>query len=249
MAGRPGRGLGDPARLHRPGRLAAQALDRAREVVAAQSARGLTRWSSPAPECSRRTPPSPVWRGARRVGTGIVTSAIEHSSVLAAAETYGTHVSVAVDGLGRVDLDVDRRGRLRQVARPACRWPTTRSAPSNRTRRPRSVCRRPAVPLVLDATSALGRLDSARRRLVGADRCGRSVRRSGLGRLHGAPAGYPVAGALPVDDYQDGRWPGRPDVPAIVAAAVALETWLATGNGWPSPARAGGPAAAGSSNG
>ena len=31
----------------------------------------------------------------------------------------------------------------------------------------------------------------------------------------------------PVDDYQGGRWPGQPDVPAIVAAAVALETWLA----------------------
>ncbi len=33
----------------------------------------------------------------------------------------------------------------------------------------------------------------------------------------------------PTDDYQAGRWPGVPDVPAIYAAAVALEVWLNDG--------------------
>jgi cysteine desulfurase len=33
----------------------------------------------------------------------------------------------------------------------------------------------------------------------------------------------------PVDDYQSGRWPGAPDVPAIYAAAVALDYWLQYG--------------------
>jgi cysteine desulfurase len=33
----------------------------------------------------------------------------------------------------------------------------------------------------------------------------------------------------PTDDYQDGRWPGPPDVPAIRAATAALEVWLRTG--------------------
>ena len=30
----------------------------------------------------------------------------------------------------------------------------------------------------------------------------------------------------PTDDYQDGRWPGPPDVPAAYAAAAALEAAL-----------------------
>ena len=31
------------------------------------------------------------------------------------------------------------------------------------------------------------------------------------------------------DDYQQGRWPGVPDVPAIYAAAVALDRWQQAG--------------------
>ena len=34
---------------------------------------------------------------------------------------------------------------------------------------------------------------------------------------------------FPTDDYQAGRWPGPPDVPAIHAAAVALDSWLRLG--------------------
>jgi cysteine desulfurase len=33
----------------------------------------------------------------------------------------------------------------------------------------------------------------------------------------------------PTDDYQGGRWPGMPDVPAIYAAAVALDCWRQSG--------------------
>ena len=48
----------------------------------------------------------------------------------------------------------------------------------------------------------------------------------------------------PVDDYQDGRWPGPPDVPAIHAAAVALRRLAAIGRAvGDTPARADRPAA------
>ena len=83
---------------------------------------------------------------------------------------------------------------------------------------------------MLDATAALGRID-----LAG------EIAWSALVGSAGAFGGPTSVGLLalrrsarwrapyPVDDYQDGRWPGPPDVPAIFAAAVALEAWLGDG--------------------
>jgi cysteine desulfurase len=88
------------------------------------------------------------------------------------------------------------------------------------------------VPVALDATAALGRVD-----LAGVS--GWSV----LTGWAGAFGGPPSVGLLvirnrarwrapyPVDDYQGGRWPGVPDVPSIHAAAVALNWWLRSGRG------------------
>jgi selenocysteine lyase/cysteine desulfurase len=99
-------GWGDPQRLHRPGRLAAQALDSARERVAAHvGARPdevvLTGPLAPAAQAAV----AGLTLGRRRVGSVIVTSTVEHSAVLAAADAYGKHVGVGVDRLGRLDLD------------------------------------------------------------------------------------------------------------------------------------------------
>jgi cysteine desulfurase len=82
---------------------------------------------------------------------------------------------------------------------------------------------------VLDATSALGRLD------LSSGEAGWSVLTGAAGAF-GGPASVGILvlrrgtrwrAPYPTDDYQDARWPGAPDVPAIVAASVALETWLA----------------------
>jgi len=158
-----------------------------------------------------------------------VTSAIEHSSTLAAAETYGRHLSVPVDGQGHLDLArwADEIGSGQIAA--ACLQVANHEVG---TRQPyeeaADVCRRSAVPLVLDATSALGRLE------LSAPDVGWSVLTGAAGAFGGpVSVGFMVLrrgvrwrAPYPVDDYQDGRWPGRPDVPAIVASAVALETWL-----------------------
>src|SRR5829696_9615975 len=87
-------GWGDPMRLHRPGRLAAQALNRAREVVAAAvGARPdeVTFTTSGGPPSYAAV--AGLARGRRRTGARVVTTAIDHSSVLDAAADVGGHVT------------------------------------------------------------------------------------------------------------------------------------------------------------
>jgi cysteine desulfurase len=168
--------------------------------------------------------------GRRRVGTSVVTSAIEHSSTLAAAQAYGTPVVVGVDGLGRLDPSGWERAVATGSVAAGCLQVANHEVG---TRQPyelaAQLCRRADVPLVLDATAALGRLDLSAgvpwSVLVGA------------AAAFGGPASVGILvirrgvrwrAPYPVDDYQDARWPGQPDVPGIVAAAVALETWLDT---------------------
>jgi cysteine desulfurase len=89
------------------------------------------------------------------------------------------------------------------------------------------ICRRSDVPLVLDATAALGRIDLS-------DAVGWSLL-TGWAGAFGGPASVGILvikknarwrAPYLTDDYQGGRWPGVPDVPAIYAAAVALDRWL-----------------------
>jgi cysteine desulfurase len=92
------------------------------------------------------------------------------------------------------------------------------------------ICQRAGVPLVLDATAALGRIE-----LAGAG--GWSVLTAWAGAF-GGPASVGILvikknarwrAPYPTDDYQGGRWPGVPDVPAIYAGVVALDCWLRAG--------------------
>jgi cysteine desulfurase len=225
-------GWGDPLRLHRPGRLAAQALDRAREVIAAAvGARPDEVVLTGSGVQSSYAAIAGLARGRRRFGDKVVTSAVEHSSVLAAADAYGRSRPVGVDAQGHLDLDRWHREIAAGEVAAACLQVTNHEVG---TRQPYEaageVCRAADVPLVLDATTALGRLD-----LTPPD-VGWSVL-TGSAAAFGGPAsvglmvirrGTRWRAPYPVDDYQDARWPGQPDVPAIVATAVALETWLSS---------------------
>ncbi|HJY45687.1 MAG TPA: aminotransferase class V-fold PLP-dependent enzyme, partial [Propionibacteriaceae bacterium] len=78
-------GWGDPARLHRAGRLAAQAMDQAREVIAAAvGARPDEVIFTASGVHASQAAVLGLALGRRRVGSHIVTTAIDHSSVLAA---------------------------------------------------------------------------------------------------------------------------------------------------------------------
>ncbi|HEY6812668.1 MAG TPA: aminotransferase class V-fold PLP-dependent enzyme [Propionibacteriaceae bacterium] len=221
-------GWGDPARLHRPGRLAAQALDQAREVVAAAvGARPDEVIFTASAAHSQHAAVAGLALGRRRIGPRIVTTAIDHSSTLAAAAAAGSHTAVEVDHEGHVDLG---------------RWSAAVGTPGTAaaciqvanhevgTLQPYTealeICLHAEVPLILDATSALGRVELGE--------SGWSVL-TGWAGAFGGPASVGILvikksarwrAPYPVDDYQGGRWPGAPDVPAIYAAAVALDCWL-----------------------
>jgi len=224
-------GWGDPQRLHRPGRLAAQALDDARSRVAAHvGARPdevvLTGPLAPTAQAAV----AGLALGRRRVGRTIVTSAVEHSAVLGAAAAYGEHVTVGVDRLGRLDLEAWTAAVTAPGVALACLQVANHEVG---TLQPYAAaaqtCREAGVPLVLDATTALGRVDTS-------DLGGWSVLLGWAG-AYGGPAsvGFMVVrrgtrwrAPFPADDHQQGRWPGTVDVPAVWAAGAALDAVVAT---------------------
>ena len=221
-------GWGDPLRLHRPGRLASQALDRAREVVAetvGARAEEVVFTSSGVHAATAAI--AGLAKGRRRAGPRIVTSAVDHSSVLAAAETYGEPVTVGVDHLGRVDLEAwSNAVRSEGVAAASLQVANHEVGTLQPFAEAAELSAQGQVPLVLDATAALGRVALA-------DSAGWSVLVGAAQAFGGPPSvglmvtrrGVRWRAPYPTDDYQGGRWPGAPDVPAIAAAAAALEVW------------------------
>ena len=201
-------GWGDPLRLHRSGRLAAQRLDRAREVVAAAvGARPDEVVFTGSYAQASHAAVAGLALGRRRTGSRIVTTAIDHSSVLNAAAAAGEHQTVGVDSLGHLDLDrwtSEVVGGGYGAGRSPGRQPRGGHPAALR----RGDRRRPAG----GSSGGAGRRcrpgpgrPVRGRRLVGADRLGRGVRRTGLGRAAGHPQPDAVAGSVP-----GRRLPGRP---------------------------------------
>jgi cysteine desulfurase len=221
-------GWGDPARLHRRGRLAAQALDEARSAVAAAVGARVDEvvFTGSGVQASIAAVAG-VAHGRRRSGRRIVTSAIDHSSVLTAAARYGEHRAIGVDREGHLDLDRWVAAVAAEGIAAGCLQVANHEVGTLQPyREAAEAAQRAGVPLILDATAALGRIDLAQP-------TGWSVL-TGSASAFGGPAGVGVLvirkaarwrPAYPVDDYQDGRWPGAPDVPSIYAAAVALDSW------------------------
>ena len=225
-------GWADPARLHRRARLAAQALDQAREVVAAAVGARPDEVIFPGSGVQASyAAVDGLALGRRRVGNRIVSTAVDHSSVLAAAASAGSHEAVDVDHQGHVELERWQAAVAADGTAAACIQVANHEVG---TLQPYveagEACARAGVPLVLDATSALGRVD-----LSGA---GPWAVLTGWAAAFGGPAAVGILvirkgtrwrAPYPADDYQDARWPGMPDVPAIHAAAVALDRWLRDG--------------------
>src|SRR5918997_5369238 len=154
-------GWADPLRLHRSGRRAAQALDRAREIVAAAvgSRPEEVVFTGSYAQASHAAVAG-LALGRRRTGNRIVTTAIDHSSVLNAAAAAGEHRAVGVDAQGHLDLD---------------RWTSAVSAEGTAlatlqvgnhevgTLQPYAEAiaagQRAGVPVLLDAAAAMGRVD------------------------------------------------------------------------------------------
>ncbi|SDS03903.1 cysteine desulfurase [Friedmanniella luteola] len=225
-------GWGDPGQLHRPGRLAAQALDAARQTVADALGARPDEVVFPASGVhAAHAAVAGLARGRRRVGEVVVTSTIDHSSVLSAADAAGRRVGVPVDRYGHLDLERWRAAVAAPGVALACLAVANHEVG---TRQPvdaaAEACAAAGVPLVLDVSTALGRLDL--RHLPAG-----TVLTAGAQAFGGPPSvgvlvlrkGARWRAPYLTDDHQAGRWPGPPDVPAIHAAAAALEVWLRSG--------------------
>ncbi|MBA8794394.1 cysteine desulfurase [Friedmanniella endophytica] len=231
-----GAGWGDPLALHHPGRQAAMALDGCRAAVAdVVGARPEDVVFTGSAAQARRAAVAGLALGRRRAGTTVVTTTVEHSAVLAAADEVGGFTDpadgdlpagrVGVDALGRLDLDQWRAAVAGPGVALACLQVGNHEVGTRQPVEPAVEAAVAAgVPVVLDATAAFGRVDlralTGWSALVGgADAVGGPASVGFLVLARGSRWRPPH----PVDDYQDGRWPGTPDLPGIVAATTALD--------------------------
>lgn len=218
------RGYADPRRLHRTGREARLLLDNAREATAgALDVRPDEVTFTPTGTHAVHLGLLGLVRGSRR-GDGVVHSAVEHSAVRHAVAWGARTGEVPVDRTGRVDV-----AALEQAARgPEVAAVALQSANHEvGTRQPVGDLALPDdVPLFTDACASMGRLPLPDGWAVAA----------GSAHKWGGPAGVGVLlvrkrarwrNPFPGDDRVDERSTGFENVPAVLAAAAALQAVVA----------------------
>jgi len=220
-------GWADPLRLHSEGRRARLLYENAREVVAAELGCRPDEVSFP---------PS----GTIAVHTGLsgllqrrrprlIHSAVEHSSVLHTAEHYaaadGERASVGVGRDGRVEVDALTEELGRSEGSPsvvAVQAANLESGALQPVEEVAAACDAAQAPWFVDAAAVVGRL---------AMPIGWSVAAASAHKW-GGPAGVGVLAvrrgsgwraATVADERVDPRTPGYENIPAILAAAAALQ--------------------------
>ncbi len=218
------RGYADPRRLHRAGREARLLLDNAREATAdALGVRADEVTFTPSGTHAVHLGLLGLVRGARR-GDLVVHPAVEHSAVRHAVEWGARADEVPVDADGRVDaaevLARAARTEAGVVAVQSANHEVGTVQPVGRLDLP------PDVPLFTDACASMGRLPLP------------SGWAAAAGSAHkwGGPAGVGVLlvrtrarwrNPFPGDDRVDERSTGFENIPAVLAAAAALQAVVA----------------------
>lgn len=219
-------GWADPARLYREGRRARLLLDAAREAAA--EAVGCRPDELVFTSSGTRAVHSGVagaLAGRHRIGRHLIVSAVEHSSVLHAADAH------EAGGGSVTQVSVDRRGRVTpesyaEALRPDTALACLQSANHEvGTLQPvaevAAVCRASGVPLLVDAAQSLGwgpvegdwsLLTASAHKWGGPSGVGLLVVRKGVRFVSQGPA----------DERESGRAAGFENLPAIVAAAASL---------------------------
>ena len=230
-------GWADPARLHREGRRARLLLDQAREAVAAELGcrpDELSFTTSGTQAVHLAILGAVAARQSASRGPGhLVTSAVEHSSVLNAADWLSHRYRTGREHHRSGPARARGPGRVHRCPAagpdaagvPADR-PTTRSATLQPTAAAAAACAERRVPLFVDAAATAGRLPTA---------AGWSLLAASAHKW-GGPAGVGVLAIRkgvrwrepgPADDRESRRVPGFPNVPAVLAAAAALTAMAA----------------------
>lgn len=218
-------GWADPSRLYREGRRARLLLDGAREAVAGALAVSPDEVTfTPSGTVAGHLAVLGTLAGRRRVGSHLVVSAVEHSSVLATAGWHaaagGDVTTVAVDRTGRVD-PVAYAGALRaDTALASLQTANHEVGTVQPVEEVAARCAETGVPLHVDAAQTVGRMpvpDSWDLLTASA-------------RKWGGPAGVGVLvvrrgtrwrSPLPEDERD--RFPGPVSLPLVLAAAAALQ--------------------------
>lgn len=226
-------GWAGPDRLYREGRRARMLLDAAREAVAeVLGCRADELVFTTSGTSAAHHGVLGLAKGRARAGRTLVLGAVEHSSVLHAAELAarrieGDRVLVPVDVHGRIRLEslIESLARTR-VGGASIGLIAVQSANHEvGTRQPLAevgdLAAEHGVPLLVDAAASIGREPVT---------SGWSVL-AGSARKWGGPAGVGVlavrkgtrfAADWPEDERERGWSPGPVNVPAILAAATAL---------------------------
>ncbi|MDQ0990444.1 cysteine desulfurase/sulfurtransferase TusA family protein [Streptomyces sp. V3I7] len=219
-------GWADPARLYREGRRARMLLDAAREAAAeAVGCRPDELVFTSSGTRAVHTGVAGALAGRRRTGRHLIVSAVEHSSVLHAADVFeadgGSVTRVPVLRTGAVTAD-SYAGALRTDTALACLQSASHEVGTEQpVAAVAEVCRAAGVPLLVDAAQSLGwgRVEGDWSLLTGsAHKWGGP---SGVGLLV-VRKGVRFAAQGPVDERESGRAPGFENIPAIVAAAASL---------------------------
>lgn len=218
-------GWADPRRLHQDGRRARHLLDRARESLASSlGARPDEITFHPSGAHALRTGVAGLRHARRRVGARVVTSAVDQAVLLHEAHDADPDFApLPVDHLGRLLPESLRSalGEGPQVAAVAIQHANGEVGTIQPLEELFSVCRAARLPLLVDGTASLGRLDTpeAHDVLVG-----------DASSVAGPPLGVLVVRTgtrfeLPGPRWEpeQGREPADPWVPLALAAAEAWQ--------------------------
>jgi cysteine desulfurase len=227
-------GWADPDRLYTDARRARLLLDRARaSVAAAIGARPDEVAFTSSGTQAVHLGVLGVARARRRVGTHVVVSAVEHSSVLHAAEALtadGAEVSIVpVDIYGQVDAEQYAAALRRDTALACLQTANHEVGTTQPVAAVAAACLAAGVPLLVDAAQSIGRVGLDVRDLDA------SVVVASARKWGGPPgsgllvvrSGTRWRSPLPADERESGRVPGPVNLPAVLGAAASLEARIA----------------------
>lgn len=205
-------GWADPARLYNLGRRAQLLLDHARSRVAAVLGVRPDEVTFPPSGTAAITAALSGALAARsRVGAHVVTSAVEHSAVLAFAERHDATV-VGVARTGRVDVAAFAGALREDTAVASLQHANHEAGTLQPLAAVAEACAERGVPLHTDAAISVGRVPVEAPSLLTAS-----------AHKWGGPPGVGVLVVRKGTRFRAAEPAGFPNVPAIVAAAAALE--------------------------
>ena len=220
-------GWADPDRAYREARRARILLDGAREAVAASlGARPDEVSFTPSGTVANHLAVLGGLLARRRAGRRLVVSAVEHSTVLAAARLHeaagGDVATVVVGPTAAVDTAAYADALTPDTALASLQAANHEVGTVQPVAEVAAACRDRSVPLHVDAAQVVGRLPIP----PGWDILTASARK------WGGPAGVGVLAVrigtrwrspAPEDDHEAGRAPGPVALPLVLAAAAALQ--------------------------